>query len=89
MSRSEEAAGLVSRAEARRQTASAQLDPKKRAKLGQFLTPAMVADFMAALPSLPDTGSVRLLDPHKGLRRQRWRCGRASPSALRPLESDK
>src|SRR6266540_3579357 len=67
MSRAGEASDLVSRAEARRRAASARLLPKTRAKLGQFFTPAQVADFIAALPALPETGTVRLLDPGAGV----------------------
>jgi adenine-specific DNA-methyltransferase len=66
MSRSE-VSELVSRVEARRRKLSAQLDPQARAQLGQIFTPAEVADFIAALPSLPETGSVRLLDPGAGV----------------------
>jgi adenine-specific DNA-methyltransferase len=47
-------------------TASDQLDPNRRASLGQFMTPAAIADFMASLfQRWPD--SVRLLDPGGGM----------------------
>lgn len=49
-----------------RREASAQLDPSRRAELGQFMTPSAIADFMASLftqwPS-----EVRLLDPGAGI----------------------
>ncbi|MER8186654.1 Eco57I restriction-modification methylase domain-containing protein [Kitasatospora sp. NPDC094015] len=57
---------LVQRTEERRQSASAELDAKQRSKLGQFFTPAPVADFIASLVRLPAGGTVRLLDPGAG-----------------------
>lgn len=49
-----------------RREASARLDPLRRARLGQFLTPMAIAEFMASLfthwPS-----EVRLLDPGAGI----------------------
>lgn len=49
-----------------RRAATQQLDPSRRSKLGQFMTPTAIADFMASLftrwPS-----AVRLLDPGAGV----------------------
>lgn len=49
-----------------RRDASKQLDPRERSRLGQFMTPTAIADFMASLftrwPS-----HVRLLDPGAGI----------------------
>lgn len=50
----------------RRKAISDHLDAKERARLGQFFTPTPVAKFIAALPSLPETGKVRILDPGAG-----------------------
>lgn len=57
---------LVLRTEARRQEASAALDSTQRGKLGQFFTPAPAADFIASLAGLPETGTLRILDPGAG-----------------------
>lgn len=46
--------------------ANRQLDPKRKAELGQFMTPASVARFMASLFS-KRKGSVRLLDAGAGV----------------------
>lgn len=46
--------------------ANAQLDPERKAELGQFMTPDATATFMAGLFS-PPTGSVRLLDAGAGV----------------------
>lgn len=61
-----EAVGLVDRTEERRQAASLGLDPKRRVRLGQFFTPAQVADFIASLVRLPEEGTLRVLDPGAG-----------------------
>ncbi|MFD0213792.1 Eco57I restriction-modification methylase domain-containing protein [Streptomyces hirsutus] len=57
---------LVLRTEGRRQESSAALDASSRRKLGQFFTPAPAADFIASLAKLPQSGSVRILDPGAG-----------------------
>ncbi|MFF8909283.1 Eco57I restriction-modification methylase domain-containing protein [Streptomyces olivaceoviridis] len=57
---------LVLRTEGRRQESSAALDAGRRSKLGQFFTPAPAADFIASLARLPESGSVRILDPGAG-----------------------
>lgn len=43
-----------------------ELDLTKRAALGQFFTPARVADFIASLVRLPEEGTLRVLDPGAG-----------------------
>ncbi|MEU6056776.1 Eco57I restriction-modification methylase domain-containing protein [Streptomyces sp. NPDC047097] len=60
------AAGLVLRTEARRQEASLALDPKRRAKWGQYFTPAPAADFIASLARLEPAETIRILDPGAG-----------------------
>lgn len=47
-----------------RSTGTALLDPKTRGALGQFMTPAPIAQFMASLFKL--TSNIRLLDPGAG-----------------------
>lgn len=52
--------------EKNRHEINSQLDPIKRSRLGQFMTPSVIADFMASLFSRwPD--KVRLLDPGAGV----------------------
>jgi adenine-specific DNA-methyltransferase len=46
--------------------ASRQLDPDRKAQLGQFMTPARIAEFMASLFSSPER-NVRLLDAGAGV----------------------
>ncbi|GAB2576008.1 Eco57I restriction-modification methylase domain-containing protein [Streptomyces capparidis] len=60
------AADLVLRAEARRKLSSAGLDREQRAKLGQYFTPAPVADFIASLVRPQAAGVIRVLDPGAG-----------------------
>lgn len=57
---------LVERTETRRQIASDRLVPERRAQLGQFFTPAPVADFIASLARFPAADSMRILDPGAG-----------------------
>jgi BsuBI/PstI restriction endonuclease domain len=57
---------LVDRTEVRRQAASGALEPKRRVELGQYFTPAQVADFIASLARFPERGPVRILDPGAG-----------------------
>lgn len=57
---------LLRDVERRRKAISERLDPQRRAWLGQFFTPAPVADFIASLPHLPTSGRVRILDPGAG-----------------------
>lgn len=56
---------LVDKAEAVRTRATDELDPNSRSALGQFLTPAPIARFMASLFSNL-SGSIRVLDPGAG-----------------------
>jgi adenine-specific DNA-methyltransferase len=60
------ATDLVLRTEVRRQQASAALDPKRRANLGQYFTPAPAADFLASLARLEGAETIRILDPGAG-----------------------
>jgi tRNA1(Val) A37 N6-methylase TrmN6 len=46
--------------------ASLRLDPSRRSEFGQFMTPAVIAEFMASLFS-DFSGPVRLLDPGAGV----------------------
>ncbi|MFE9377153.1 Eco57I restriction-modification methylase domain-containing protein [Streptomyces sp. NPDC006855] len=57
---------LVARTEVRRQELSSALDPKERAKRGQYFTPAPAADFIASMAKLADAGPIRILDPGAG-----------------------
>lgn len=57
---------LLRRAEARRVDATAQLDASRRSALGQFMTGANVASFIATFFELCKT-PVRLLDPGAGV----------------------
>jgi adenine-specific DNA-methyltransferase len=67
MNVTEETSGLIDRTEARRQTVAALLDEAERVRLGQFFTPARVASLIATLPRLPESGSLRVLDPGAGV----------------------
>lgn len=57
---------LLDIADAYRQEANQNLDPKTQAALGQFMTPAPIARFMASMFS-PTTQSVCLLEPGAGV----------------------
>jgi adenine-specific DNA-methyltransferase len=57
---------LVDQIEFYRLDAARLSTPDKRGELGQFLTPAPVARFMASLAQ-PATGDIRLLDPGAGV----------------------
>ena len=59
--------------------ANARLDPALKGKLGQFMTPAPIAEFMAGLFSVPNT-PARLLDCGAGV-------GSLTASAIRRLKS--
>ncbi len=60
---------------------SSALDAEKRSRLGQYMTPASVARFMASLFSPSGVGSCRLLDPGAGMGAlsaaflERWKSG--------------
>src|SRR4051812_27112353 len=57
---------LLDRVEFLRLDAARRLDDTRRANLGQFLTPAPVARFMAAMLDCPSPW-VRILDPGAGV----------------------
>ncbi len=57
---------LLDRVETRRLEVQSRLDPQTQARLGQHLTNAPTAAFMAGLLRLPSTGTYRLLDPGAG-----------------------
>lgn len=58
---------LLDETERRRRAASALLEPKRRARLGQFFTDARIAAFIAALPRLAKQRHLDLLDPGAGV----------------------
>jgi len=57
---------LIERTERRRANVAGGLDLKRRARWGQFFTPAPVAAFLAELIDLPTTGRIVVLDPGAG-----------------------
>ncbi|MFT9535294.1 N5-glutamine S-adenosyl-L-methionine-dependent methyltransferase [Mycobacteroides abscessus subsp. abscessus] len=57
---------LLARAEARRTETLTSLGEQQQAKLGQFFTNSAAAQFMAGLVRLPESGTVRILDPGAG-----------------------
>ena len=50
-----------------RQEANRLLDPKRKSALGQFMTPSIVAQYMASLFTANSAGTIRLLDPGAGV----------------------
>jgi adenine-specific DNA-methyltransferase len=72
---------LLDHAESLRRDVSPRLEQKTKAQLGQFLTPAPVARFMASMFPTCNSGSCRLLDAGAGLGAltfaflDRWRKG--------------
>lgn len=58
---------LLERAEERRVRVAATLDPSVRARRGQFFTPMRAAELIAAMPCLPTSGRLRILDPGAGV----------------------
>jgi adenine-specific DNA-methyltransferase len=58
---------LVARTETRRLEQSSTLDTEKRARLGQYFTPAATADFIASLSRLDEAETIRILDPGAGI----------------------
>ena len=50
-----------------RQNANNQLDPKRKSALGQFMTPSIVARFMASLFAASPRETIRVLDPGAGV----------------------
>jgi len=57
---------LLERAANRRQAALGSLDAANQVALGQFFTPVAVARIMADLVRLPESGTLRVLDPGAG-----------------------
>ena len=60
------ATDLLGIAEVERVAALGGLDARTQSDLGQFFTPAAAAQLIASLPSLPSTGTLRVLDPGAG-----------------------
>jgi len=50
-----------------RKEANRHLDPKRKAALGQYMTPSAVARYMASLFEAAPKGAIRLLDPGAGV----------------------
>ena len=57
---------LIDRAEARRKSALAAMDPSEQAALGQYFTPYQAALIIAGLPRVPQGDTIRILDPGAG-----------------------
>ncbi|MGD9694222.1 MAG: hotdog domain-containing protein [Thermoleophilia bacterium] len=53
-------------AERERVAALGELDARAQGELGQFFTPAVAAELIASIPRLPETGTLRVLDPGAG-----------------------
>lgn len=81
------APSLLDRAEALRHSVARQTPRTRKGELGQFMTPAAIARFMAE-QFLPTPGPVTLLDPGAGLGAlttavvDRWRSGALTPALL-------
>lgn len=60
------ATDLLDVAEGERLAALGGLDERTQADLGQFFTPAVAASLIASMPSLPEGGFLRILDPGAG-----------------------
>ena len=58
---------LTTRTDRRRLAAASQLAPSAKAELGQFMTPAPIAEFMASLFSPVVQSEIHLLDPGAGV----------------------
>ena len=57
---------LIDRAEERRRTSLATLDQDGQSAMGQFFTPGLAAQIIAAAPRIPKDGRLRVLDPGAG-----------------------
>lgn len=57
---------LIDRAEARRKSALAAMDPSEQAALGQYFTPYQAALIIAGLPRVPQADTIHVLDPGAG-----------------------
>lgn len=60
-------ASMTGRIESRRLEANGKLDPQKKSAQGQYMTPYVVAQFMASLFRPQEGGEVRLLDAGAGV----------------------
>lgn len=60
------AADLLSVAESERLAALGGLDARTQSQFGQFFTPAQAARLIASIPRLPQSGTLRVLDPGAG-----------------------
>jgi hypothetical protein len=82
------AASITERIEAARPMVAVASTASRRSELGQFMTPAAVARFMASLFVIPPNARLRLLDPGAGQGAlsaafiQRWRHDAIADSAL-------
>ncbi|MEI8206054.1 MAG: BsuBI/PstI family type II restriction endonuclease [Kiritimatiellales bacterium] len=59
--------GLMGLLDFRRLDVSRQINPERRAKLGQFFTPSDIAGFMAGIFDDTSSENVRILDPGAGI----------------------
>lgn len=57
---------VIDRAEVRRKSALATMDPSDQAALGQYFTRYQAALIIAAMPRLPQSATIRVLDPGAG-----------------------
>lgn len=57
---------VLTTAEQNRVEALSGLDPKSQDALGQFFTPRRAASLIAMMPTLPESGCIRVLDPGAG-----------------------
>lgn len=86
-------AEVITAIDARRQRCGDGLDPLRRSELGQYFTPAPVADFMAQLLDV-SSEAARLLDPGAGVgsltaaAAARWAAGRGGPLKATLVEKD-
>jgi len=62
-----ESANLLLVTESRRKAANGKLAPETKSALGQYMTPAGVASFMASLFPKPANKNIKLLDPGAGV----------------------
>lgn len=86
-------AEVLADVEARRRRCGDELDPDRRAELGQYFTPSPLADFMANLFDV-SAGPARLLDPGAGVGSlsaavaARWQRDGGGPLELTAVEAD-
>ena len=59
-------ADLLDVAEVERVAALGRLDVRTQSELGQFFTPASATRLISSMPRLPDSGTLRVLDPGAG-----------------------